>query len=96
MAYGGSVHPRRIFFGSVVHHFVDDFVQSAENCRIQILISELSWLAHEVDEWSLSLWISVGPDVPPDIYLIEMPAFLSISSTTKFSFVPFLIPPFYD
>jgi hypothetical protein len=30
----------------------------------KILISELSWLAHEVDEWSLSLWISVGPDVP--------------------------------
>ena len=55
---------RGVSFGSVDHHFIDDFVQSAENCRIQILISELSWLAHEVVRWSLSLWIYVGPDHP--------------------------------
>jgi hypothetical protein len=53
------------FFWSVDHHFVERLCsECGKNCRIQILISELSWLAHEVDEWSLSLWISVGPDHP--------------------------------
>jgi hypothetical protein len=92
VAHDGCANPRRIFW-PVDHHFVDDFVQSAENCRIQILISELSWLAHEVVEWSLSLWIYVGPDDPPDIYLIEPCA---LSSTTKFFFSSPAYPSLYD